>query len=410
MGYTRDAIRGVGWVGLLRLFTRLVSFVRMIILARILSPSQFGIFGVAILATALLEVFTETGVNVILVQEKEDIKKYINSAWIISIVRGVLIALVIFSSAPFIANFFKSPESKILLQIISVVPLIRGFVNPFSVKFQKYLEFHKEFWYRFVIFLVDAIVSISFAFITKNAMSLVFGLIAGALLEVILSFLLIKPVPYLSFNKEYITKIFHRGKWVTLSGIFNYLYHNADNIMVGKILGIASLGLYEMAYRISLLPITEVADVVQKVVFPVYTKISGDKERLRKAFAKTLISVSIFSIPFGITIFLFAKDIVLLLLGAQWVSIIPVLRILSIFGVIRAISGSSSALFLSVSKQEYVTVATFISISGLLITIVPLVLHFGILGAGISALIGTLISVPVFTFYSFKILYEKKTS
>ncbi|MEK7572930.1 MAG: lipopolysaccharide biosynthesis protein [Patescibacteria group bacterium] len=410
MGYTRDAIRGVGWVGLLRLFTRLVSFVRMIILARILSPSQFGIFGVAILATALLEVFTETGVNVILVQEKEDIKKYINSAWIISIVRGVLIALVIFSSAPFIANFFKSPESKILLQIISVVPLIRGFVNPFSVKFQKYLEFHKEFWYRFVIFLVDAIVSISFAFITKNAMSLVFGLIAGALLEVILSFLLIKPVPYLSFNKEYITKIFHRGKWVTLSGIFNYLYHNADNIIVGKILGIASLGLYEMAYRISLLPITEVADVVQKVVFPVYTKISGDKERLRKAFAKTLISVSIFSIPFGITIFLFAKDIVLLLLGAQWVSIIPVLRILSIFGVIRAISGSSSALFLSVSKQEYVTVATFISISGLLITIVPLVLHFGILGAGISALIGTLISVPVFTFYSFKILYEKKTS
>ena len=108
MGYTKDTMRGVGWVGGLRLITRIVSFARIAILARLLSPVQFGVFGIAMLVTALLEVFTETGVNIILVQEKKDIKEYINSAWIVSIVRGIAISTIIFFSASFVSIFFHS--------------------------------------------------------------------------------------------------------------------------------------------------------------------------------------------------------------------------------------------------------------------------------------------------------------
>src|SRR3989338_2000642 len=207
MGYTRDTIKGLRCVGTLRLITRAVSLARIAILARILSPVQFGVFGIAMLVTALLEVFTETGVNVILVQEKKDIKEHIDSAWIVSIIRGIIISIVIFFSANFVSGFFRSPDSIFLIQLISIVPLIRGFINPSS------LEFHKEFWYRFVIFSFDAVVAIVFAYITKSAISLVFGLLAGVIVEVILSFLVVKPVPHLYFNKEYISRIFHIVKW-----------------------------------------------------------------------------------------------------------------------------------------------------------------------------------------------------
>lgn len=407
MGYTKDTVRGLGWVGSLRIITRAVSFLRVIILARILSPSQFGFFGIAILATALLEVFTETGVNVFLVQEKKDIKTFINSAWVISILRGAIIGLLLFLAADFISVFFHSHEALPLLQLISVVPLLRGFINPSVVRFQKYLEFHKEFWYRSAILFFDAFISIFFAFITKNAISLVYGLVAGVVLEIFLSFYVIKLRPNLSFDKTYLSKILDRGKWVTLSGIFNYLYQNFDNIVVGRVLGAYSLGLYQMAYNISILPITEISDVVSRVTFPVYTKISEDKERLKKAFTKTLISVSVLSIPFGFIIFFFAKDIVFLVLGVKWLSIIPVLRVLAIFGIVRAISGSFSALFLSVNRQEYITAATFVSTLVLLVTIVPLVLRFGILGAGMAALIGAFVSVPVTIYFSFKVFHKK---
>lgn len=411
MGYTSESIKGAGWTGGLRGITRVISVFRAIILARILSPSQFGVFGIAILVTSLLEVFTETGVNVLLIQEKDRIEKYLNSAWIVSIIRGLLIAVVIFLSASFVSSFFSYPQALIMIQLISLVPLIKGFINPASIRFQKYLEFHKEFWYRFVIFSFDATVAILFALLTKSAISLVIGLIAGAMLESLMSFLIIKPIPTLSFNKKYLFKIFNRGKWITFSGIFNYLYHNLDNIVVGKVLGVSSLGLYEMAYRISLLPITEVADAIQKVTFPVFTKISDDRDRLKKAYIKSLVAVSLLSIPFGIIIFIFSKEIVLVLLGSNWEPIIPVLRILAVFGVLRAISGSSSSLFLSVGKQEYVTVITLVSMISLAITVIPLVNKFGIYGAGISALFGSIVALPFMYYYIIKIFkdsyYEK---
>src|SRR5260221_8826621 len=97
MGYTKDAIKGISWIGLLRLIVKSFGFVEIVILARILAPEQFGAYGIVLLELGLLEVFTESGINVILIQEKE-FEKYINSAWIVSIVRGFLISLFIIIS------------------------------------------------------------------------------------------------------------------------------------------------------------------------------------------------------------------------------------------------------------------------------------------------------------------------
>ena len=111
MGYKKEAIKGISWIGLLSLATKAIGFLEAIVLARILLPSQFGAYGVALLALGLLEVITESGVNIILVQEKE-IDKFINSAWVVSIIRGVFIMAIILLSAPFIAIFFHSPILK----------------------------------------------------------------------------------------------------------------------------------------------------------------------------------------------------------------------------------------------------------------------------------------------------------
>lgn len=404
MGYTRNVITGVSWTWALKFSSRAISFLSVILLARILSPSQFGVYGIAMLVLALLESLTETGVNVLLIQEKGKVEKFLSSAWIVSIVRGIVISVLILIFSPFISSFFNSPDSFTILLLIAIVPLLRGFINPSEVKFQKELNFSKEFWYRLVITVFSTFVSIILAYITHSASSLVIGLIAGALLQVILSFLFISPRPNFSINKEYFYVILNKGKWITLSGIFSYLFHNFDNIVVGRMLNTGSLGLYQMAYNISMLPITDVADVISKVTFPVYTKISEDKLRLKKAFLKTLFYVSIITIPFGIILELFPKEIVSIVLGQKWLGIVGVLRILVIFGVIHGISGLSQALFLSVEKQKYVTVITLVSIISLAVTIVPLVTAYGIYGAGLSALIGSLVPLPFMFYYVVKVL------
>ena len=404
MGYTKQALKGISWMSLFRVISRILSFLKIAILARVLTPSQFGVFGIASIVLAFLEILTETGINIILIQAKKDIKEYLSSAWVVSIIRGIFIFLIIILLSPFISSFFNTPDALGILLLISLVPLIKGFINPAEIQFRKELNFKYEFWFRAILFFVDAVVAVVFALITHSVYSLVIGLLAGALLEVMLSFVLIKPTPKLKLNSNYLKDILHKGKWITAYGIFNYLSENGDNIFVGKMLGSSSLGIYQMAYKLSILPISEVSDVVSQVVFPVYSKIEQDTKRLLKAYFKTMALTILGAVVIGGIIFLFPKEIVTIILGSQWLLAVPVLKVLSIYGIFRTLSGPSSALFLAKGKQNYVTLMNFIRFATIVITIYPFVLMFGMVGAGYSVLISVLIELPVIVFFIIRIL------
>lgn len=407
MGYTKIAIKGISWMSIFRIVTRALSFLKIAVLARVLTPSQFGVFGIASLVLALLEILTETGVNIILIQAKKDIKEYIDSAWVVSIIRGIIVSVAIIISSPFIASFFKTPDALGILLLISMVSLIRGFINPAEVKFRKELNFSYEFWFRSFIFLVDSVVAIFFALVTHSVYSLVFGLLAGAIVEVAISFVLIRPIPKLKFKTDYLKELLHKGKWITAYGIFNYFGENGDNIVVGRVLGSSALGIYQMAYKISILPISEVSDVISQVVFPVYTKIEGDTERLIKAYFKTMVMIIMGVFTVGGIIFLFPVEVVRIILGPQWLSAVPVLKILAIYGILRTIAGPSSALFLSKGKQNYIAVMAFTRFTVLILTIYPFVLAYGMVGAGYSALFSVLVEFPVIIYFILKIIRRK---
>lgn len=403
MGYTSRALKGISWMGILRASTRGITFLRIAILARILTPSQFGVFGVASLILAFLEILTETGINVFLIQEKGDIKKYLSSAWIVSIIRGCLIALILVLSASIVVNFFHSPESYSVIILIALVPFIRGFINPSIIKIQKEIEFQKEFYLRLTLFIVDAMVAIIVAFITKSAESFAYGLIASAIIEVTLSFIFFKPFPRLSFELEKVKLIIKRGWWVTLTGIFSYTAENGDNIFVGRMLNTSSLGIYQVAYKFSTLPISEITNVVNKVVFPVYSRFSEDKDRLWKAFVKVFATSSVLAVFLGAFIFIFAEQIISILLGSIWTEAVPIVKVLAFYGILRTIFGNFSPVFLAIKRQDIVAKMTFFRTGALLITIVPLVNMYGLIGAALSALISILVEIPIVLYFSYKV-------
>ncbi len=403
MGYFKDTLKGLSWMGGLRGSTRAIAFIKILVLARILSPNEFGLFGIAMLFLSLLEIISETGVNIFLIQEDKNIDSFVDTAWVVSILRGTLIALILFLFSPVVSRFFNSPQSLNVIYLISLTPLIRGFINPAIVKFQKNLLFAKEFVFRLLIYILDASVAVIVALITHSAVSLVYGLLAGAVFEVLASHLFVKPNPKLRFIKDKLKLIVNRGKWITFAGIFNYLFENIDDAVVGRLLNTASLGTYQMAYKVSSLPMTEVSDVIQKVTFPVYTKIAGDKERLKKAFLKSLFSTTLIVLPIGLVLFFFSREVALVLLGPKWLAVVPVIKALSFFGVVRAVTETTYPLFLSLKKQNYVSLITLFSILGLIITIYPLVKNFGIVGAGFSSLMGALFAVPVTVYLTNKV-------
>lgn len=395
MGFFKKTIEGVSWMGALRGISLLITLGKTVILARILTPAEFGLFGIVVLALALLETFIETGVNAVLVQLKEKIENFIDTAWVISIIRGSLIAFLIIISARFLAEFFSVPGIASLLILAALVPFIRGFINPAIISFQKRLEFQKEFALRSIILFTDVIVSLSLVLLFRSVVGLVWGIIAAALVEVILSFLWLAAKPALRFEKKRFLTILSFGKWVTLSGIFAYLADSIDDIFVGKVLGVANLGIYQMAYRISNLAFTEITEVTSKVTFPVYAKIASDKKRLRSAYRRTLLTITVFSLIISSLLFLFPYQLIKIFLGIRWLSAAEPLRILAIFGFVRAIGSSAAPLFLSVGKPRLMAKITGLKFLVLAFLLLPLTLRFHLIGTSLAVLFSSLSIQPI---------------
>jgi len=408
MGYLGQTVKGISWIGALRGVTRGLSFVRVLILARLLTPSQFGLFGVASFMLALVEVLTETGINIFLVQREGTIDKYLSSAWIVSIIRGFVIFLFIVISSPIVAGFFNAQDALGLLLLISIVPLVRGFINPSIVLFQKELNFNREFYFRGVVLTFEVLVSIVLVYLLKSPAGLVIGLISSAFLEVVLSFAIVKPRPSFQFEKIRVFEVIHTGKWVTMSTIFNYLYQNVDDMVVVRILNTTSLGLYQMAYKIAMLPITEVADVIARVTFPVYSKISGDATRLKSAFYKTVGATFLFSLPIVVMFIVFPEQIVLLILGDKWIGSVGAFQVLVFFGLARAITSPALILLLSLKRQDIVAKISMLTFLLMGITIIPFVIMWGIVGAGISSVIASVIVLPVAYYFALKYFSQPK--
>ena len=408
MGYTKATIKGFSWLTLFRVVYRGLSFIKTIILARFITPSQFGAFGIVMLVIAFIEVITETGVNVFLVQEKENVNRYLSTAWVVSILRGAIIALGMIISSPFVAAFFKTPQAEMLIIIASLIPFLRGFINPAVVNFQIQLRFRNESIYRTILLVIEIVATIVLLFFYPQTISLILGILAGVVAEVIISFIFIKPRPHLEFNKEYLNLILHQGKWVTGTVILNYIYERGDNITVGRMINAHALGIYDMGYRFAMLPVTEIAEMLGRVIFPVYVNIAGDYDRFKKAFLRTLAATALLVIPIGCVFLFFPREIVLLVLGRKWIEVIPILQILSILGVIKAIMNVAHNMLLSVKMQKQITYITLVGVFGMFSIIIPLVQHFGILGAAYAATFGYILTVPFVFYFCMKALNSIK--
>lgn len=407
MGYATTIIKGFSWVVLMRVVARVLTFARIFVLARLLTPAQFGTFATATLILSLLEVITETGGQVVLVQEKKEVfSKYLNAAWTVSILRGVLLCVLLLCISPLVVIFFNNPSALSSLLVIAFLPFIKGFINPSVALFQKELLFKKELYLRSSIAISGTVITILLALIWRDPLVLAIGLLFEAALEVILTHWYIQPKPFFTFHKVTIMEVINKGKWMGPATLFNYFFHQLDDIVVGRWLGSGALGLYQMAYRIATLPITEVSDSLNRVTFPVFAHLENDRDTLWRAYMKTTAAILLLSAPLSIAFIIFPQVIVQLVLGRQWLEVAHLLPILGIFGFIRAFLNSSSALFLSQKRQDLVAQYTFVSVFVMAIFLFPLIHHYGTQGAAVAALIGCLSTFPFVIYHVRKLLYD----
>jgi len=397
VGLYKKVISGGFWVIALRVAEQLMQAVRLIILARILSPHDFGVFGLALLSLATLKTFSKTGFQTALIQKKGDIKEYLDVGWTISIIRGIILFFVLYFSAPFLATFFKSIESIAIIRCIAISVLIQSFVNIGIVYFQKEIEFKKQFIYQATGTFADFVVVIVTALILRNVWALVFGLLAKETVRLIASYVVCDYRPKISFFVKGTGELIHFAKWVVLSNILLFFIGQGDDIFVGKVLGVTALGFYQLAYRVSNMPITELTHVITQVSFPTYSKLQNNVEHLKRAYLKALRFATFVSFPMAGFIFVLANTGTLLLLGEKWLPMVGAIRVLCVFAIARTIGATSGPLFLGANKPKFLTYTTAIKFVLLAILIYPLTKSYGITGTALAT------TIPVFASQSYSI-------
>lgn len=390
-------VRSGLWVFALRIINRGLGFIRTIILARLLAPEDFGLLGIAMLSISTLETFSQTGFQAALVQKKENVESYLNTAWTVSAIRGGILFGLLFFSSPLVARFFSSPQATLVIRVIAVSTLLTGCRNIGIVFFQKELEFNKQFFYEFSATLVDLTVAITLAFLLKNVWALVWGGLAANLTRLFMSYRLHSYRPRVRMYKEKFLELFGFGKWVTVAGIVVFLITQGDDIFVGKILGVTALGFYQMAYLISNLPATEITHVISKVTFPAYSKLQDDISQLKDGYFRVLQLTVFLSIPAAGAIFVLAQPFTAVFLGQKWLPMVSALQVLCFFGVTRSFGATMGPILYATGRPQVQTKVSAIQLAFLAIIIYPLTISLQILGASLAVLVSNLLGFILIT-------------
>lgn len=396
-------IRGGLWVFGLRIASQLMRFATLIVLARLLVPEDFGLLGITLLTLAVLEVFSTTGFREALVQKSGDTEQFINTAWTVHAIRGVILYGLLYFAAPFVADFFDSPAVTPLLQVAGVSLVLRGFSNIRVLYFQKELRFSKEFIYQITGSLVQVGLSVSLALMYRSVWALVLGHVAGEFTRFIFSYILARQSPSFDFNRVYFKEMFTFGKWIFGSSILLFLITRGDHAFVGKLLGATALGFYQLASRISDLPTTEITYVISQVTFPAYSRMQDDIPRLREAYLRVLQLTTFLSFPIAGMIIVLGGDFTRLFLGEKWLPMVPAMQVLALAGMIRSVAATTGPIFHATGKPKVGTIFQLVRLAVLVAAIYHLSVSHGILGTSIAVCISILVSTVGFAAMAMRI-------
>ena len=410
MDLVKKTLFGLSWVLLFNLIAKGMRFIITIVLARMLEPSDFGIVGIALVVLNSIAMFQGLGISSALVYEKEDIDKKANTAFFIIVFTGFICFLVSFIGAPFIADFFNSIESGPIIRVLSLTILIASFGSVNIVLLDKELEFKKQLMPEIMSMLTYGVTAISLAFLDYGYWSLVYGKVLSITVWLIM-FMRISPWrPHLEFDFTIARKLLKYGRHVFGGGLIAFLLFSVDNGFIGKYLGTTALGYYVIAYNLSHLFALNISRLVNRVIFPTYTKLQDNPKSLTRIYLKTVRYISFIAMPVCFGLYAIAPDIISVLYGEKWLPAVIPLQILCISGLFKSIRSTTGILLAAIGKPDISEKIAIYQLGLVALIIYPLSMHYGISGTAVAMTIPTILFTVIGYFVVRKIMDVSVTS
>lgn len=351
--YRQRVVSSLGWNITSQIGEQAVGFTVSVILARLLTPEDFGLVGMIIVFTGFANMFSDLGLGSALVQRQELEERHYTSIFWLNVVAGFLTMCVVILVSPWIANFFDEPRLQPLTMFVSLNFLLGSLNIVQKAKLLRALNFKALALIQNVVTLAAGLAAIAMAFAGYGPFALVCQTLMATAMTVTIMWYMSSWRPQFRFDRAAVKELWGYSSNLLGANILNYWIRNADNLLIGRYSGSADLGIYTRAYSTMLLPVNQISGVLGRVMFPALSVIQDNKAKVKAIYLRSISYIALVTFPMMLGLFVVAEPFVLALFGPKWEAVIPVLQVLSLVGLIQSINSTVGWIFTSQGRTDW---------------------------------------------------------
>lgn len=314
----QKTVKGIGWSAIDNVSQYAVTFVVSIVLARLLSPEDYGLIGLISVVTAVCTTLVNGGFMTALIRKKDATDDDYNTAFITNLGMSLLLYVVVYLCSPFIADFFHREELVSLTRVSSLGMIIGALSLVQKARLTKRINFKSQTKITLTASIISGIIGIVMALLGLGVWALVAQTLSSQILRTILLWIVNKWVPQLRFSKESFHDLFGFGWKMMLSGLINTVWKELYQVVVGRFYSAATLGQYTRGKHFSQMLSSNLTNVIQRVTYPVLSNIQDDKERLVNAYRQMIRTTMFITAISMFFLGAISKPLIYCLIGAKW--------------------------------------------------------------------------------------------
>ena len=388
----------ISWQALQHFGVQAIYLARLLVLARLLAPADFGLRAIGMIAVGLLLRVSDFGMIPALVQRSAPEERHYDVAWTVGLLRAAVISAVVVLGAPLFAQAFAEPRATPIIRALGVLPLIQAGASIKIAQLTRELQFRKLAQLTLLEAAGTTVVSIVLA-PRYGVWALVLGSLAGAAVYTLTSYRLAPHRPRLRFDGGALASLVRFGRWVFVASLVALASQSMLQLVISRRLGVEELGLYFLAARLAFLPSGAAFGVVGTVAFPFYSRIREDVGQAARMFRAQLVGIGVLLLPVYALMMALAPSATEILLGERWIGTAPILRILAVASLIGVLAEMVDPLLKAFGRPAAVAAIEAIQAVVLIAAVWYLADAFGLPGAAaawIPALASSLAATVLF--------------
>jgi lipopolysaccharide exporter len=395
MSNASKAMNGGKWITIATVISTVFQFIQVAILARLLSPSDFGIVSISNLIIAFFQIFANLGFSNSIIYKQESDRNVLSTLYFLNLIVGAVIFVTIYFSTPYIISFYHEPKLERVVKLASYYFLIVYFGQLYFFLLEKELRFRSVAIIDITGTVVGSAVTITLAYSGYEELSLIIGSLVMQTVKTVLQivFGIQFFVPTWFFNLRDIKEHLRFGVFNLGDGLLGFIQSNSDNIFIGGMLGVKLLGYYTIAYQLAIFPIGKLNPIILQVAYPILAKMKDNTANLKHSYLKILDFISYCNLPLLAGLYITAESVVPLFYGPGWEKTIELIRIFVFVGAFTCLSHPLFTLAFTKGKPNLL----FYLNLGTLFVKIPLVYFLGtyyqVTGIAVAFLLATFLNL-----------------